>query len=221
MARRKFPLVKNKYYHILNRTIEGISLFPHESYCYRFLLLLRYYKYEHLPYRFSTFMALNEKYKKDFWVAIKKESVLVNILAYCCMRNHFHLLLLQKTDNGISKFISRVSNSYVKYLNNKLDRKGPLFEGRFKSVLVETEEQLLHLSRYIHLNPYSAQIVDNKKDLINYPYSSLREYVSGNGKISDTGLILDCFLNRNAYKQFVLDQRDYQRSLQTLKELAL
>ena len=92
---------------------------------------------------------------------------LVSILAYCVMPNHFHLLLKQEVEGGISTYLRRLTVSFVRYYNILHKQKGPLFESFFKAVLIESENQLLHVSRYIHLNPTSAKLVN---DPIKYPY---------------------------------------------------
>ena len=84
------------------------------------------------------------------------------------MPNHFHLLLKQTIDNGISHFLSKFTNSYTKYFNTKYNRVGPVFQGVFKSVHIESDEQLMHLSRYIHLNPVVSAVVE-KQNLLSYP----------------------------------------------------
>jgi putative transposase len=79
------------------------------------------------------------------------------------MPTHIHLVLRQLKDGGISKFMSNILNSYSRYFNIKHNRKGPLWEGRFRKVLVGSDEQLLHLTRYVHLNPVTACLVDKPK----------------------------------------------------------
>ena len=82
--------------------------------------------------------------------------------------NHLHLILRQLADNGISKFMANLSDSYVSCFNVKHKRKGPLFQGRFKAITVESDEQLIHLSRYIHLNPYTSYVVKTIPELFSY-----------------------------------------------------
>ncbi len=82
----------------------------------------------------------------------------VGILAYCLMPNHYHLLLRQETDRPFSDWIQQVFNGYVQAVNKELGRAGTLFQGRAKHVLVETNEQLVHVVRYIHLNPVKARL---------------------------------------------------------------
>ena len=98
-----------------------------------------------------------------------------------------------------------------------------MFEGRFKTTRVESEPQLLHLSRYIHLNPYSASLVKNIEGLIEYSYSSLREYLElGEKNICRKKIIMKAFGNSiEKYKNFIADRADYQRHLQIIKDQIL
>lgn len=81
---------------------------------------------------------------------------LVTIFAFCLMFNHYHMLLRQEVDNGISKFMHKITMGYAKYANVKHKRTGPLFEGRFKSILINKEAHYSHLIPYIHLNALDA-----------------------------------------------------------------
>ena len=138
------------------------------------------------------------------------------------MPNHFHFLLKQVANRGISKFISNFTNSYTRYFNTKNKREGALFKGKFKSVRIESDEQLLHVSRYTHLNPYSSYVIKTLEELENYPYSSLPEYLQRSPKGScQKEIILDQFKNLNSYKNFVFDQANYQRELENIKHLIL
>ena len=137
------------------------------------------------------------------------------------MPNHYHILLRQETENGISRFIKNIADSYTKYFNIKNERVGPLFQGQFKSVLVDSDEQLLHVSRYIHLNPYTSHIVKNVKDVVTYPWSSFNEYVLGNKEHCNPKIILSSFASGEKYNEFVLNQADYQKKLENIKHLLL
>lgn len=142
----------------------------------------------------------------------------VEILAYCLMPNHYHFLIKQLNDNGITSFMRHFMNSYAHYVNVKYKRVGPLFQGRFKNVLIESDEQLLHVSRYIHLNPLVSGLID---DLNDYPWSSYFTYVQNKQDgLSSPDLILSNFKTKENYKEFLLDQEDYARSLEKMKHLA-
>lgn len=135
------------------------------------------------------------------------------------MPNHFHLLLKQVADNGISEFIGKISNGYTKYFNTKHNRVGPLLQGAFKAVPIETDEQLLHLSRYIHLNPFVTEL---SKDLNTYKYSSYREYMDLDSKdLCSKELVLNFFKTAKEYKKFIDDHSSYAIELERIKHLLL
>lgn len=144
---------------------------------------------------------------------------IVEIISYCLMPNHFHFLLKQATDHGIREFISKLSNSYTKYFNTKNERIGPILQGDFKAVRVEDNNQLLHLTRYIHLNPLVGFVT---KDLEKYVWSSYSEYVGlTNLDVCENEIILNQFKSKIDYKKFVLDHADYAKRLEQIKHLAL
>ncbi|MFH1280041.1 MAG: hypothetical protein ABII08_00330, partial [Candidatus Beckwithbacteria bacterium] len=100
------------------------------------------------------------------------------------------------------------------------EKNGPVFEGRFKAVRVSSNEQLLHLSRYIHLNPYTASIVKDINQLQNYPYSSLKEYLHPKRfNLAQTNEILSQFKSPQNYLNFNLDHADHQKQLRLLKDI--
>jgi putative transposase len=135
------------------------------------------------------------------------------------MPTHVHFVLKQLSENGISIFIGNLLNSYTRYFNTKHKRKGPLWEGRFKSVLVREQGQLLHLTRYVHLNPVTAGLVDKPEE---WAASSYREYigiVSGKNRICDFKGVLD--IDRRRYAKFVEDRIAYQRQLAWMRKLIL
>jgi len=122
---------------------------------------------------------------------------LVNVISYAHMPNHFHLVLRQNVDNGISKFMHKVSASYAKYFNKKYNLTGSLYEGNFRAIQIISEPQLLEVSRYVHINPTVAGIVDIK-GLLTYPWTSLRLYVGEvNNKLVDISYLLG-LSNNNA-----------------------
>jgi len=223
MPGRKEPLVTGEIYHIFNK---GISLQPTFTSIKEFkraIELARYYQNINPPLRYSQFIILsNERRSQILEELSRKKEFLIEIICFCLMTNHFHFIVKQIEEGGISKFMSQFTNSYTRYFNVKHKRNGPLFQGKFKAVRVETEEQLVHLSRYIHLNPYSSYVVRTLKELKKYPYSSLPEYL---GK-SQTGfcnkeIIFSYFRYPKLYQKFVFDQADYQRRLEKIKHLTL
>lgn len=166
-----------------------------------------YYSIEGPKPRFSVFTPTT--------TILDTNKKIVDIICYCLMSNHFHFLLLQKRKGGITEFAGKLSNSYTKYINTKNNRVGPLLQGNFKAIHVETNEQLLHLSRYIHLNPLVGYLT---KDLDSYKWSSYPEYVNLiNNTICDKKIILDQFKSPEEYRKFVLDQESYGKKLEMIK----
>lgn len=222
MPQRKTPLITNEIYHVINRGVASQPIFLHDKFYKRFLKTMLYYQNADVKIRFSYFLRMPEQERLQFLQELKqKKNFLTDIIAYCFMPNHIHLLLTQLVDNGITTFMSNFTNSYTKYVNIKTKRAGPLFQGRFKAIRIETNEQLLHVHRYIHLNPYSGLIVKSFDQLIEYRYSSLPEYLGKtNSEICNKDTIVSHFQN-TSYEQFIFDQADYQKKLQYIKHLLL
>lgn len=176
----------------------------------RFIKTMIYYAVEGPKPKFSIFTPTT--------LSLDMNEKIVDIICYCLIPNHFHFLLQQKREGGITEFVSKLSNSYTKYINVKNKRVGPLLQGDFKAVYVETNEQLLHLTRYIHLNPLIGYVT---KSLETYRWSSYGEYIERADDICAKEIILSQFSSSNAYKQFVEDQVDYARKLEETKHLLL
>lgn len=207
MAYRLTPLVNGQIYHVFNRGVEKRRIYDDRLDYKRFVKIIQYYSLKGPKPKFSHFYAPQQ-------TSLDLSQKIAEIIAYCLMPNHFHLLVRQTQDNGVSEFISKVSNSYTKYYNTRYDRIGPLLQGQFKAVLVESDGQLMHLSRYIHLNPIVSLLV---KDLENYEWSSYKEYLGLNLGFCSTNQVIDFFKEPEAYKQFVLDQVDYSIQLELIK----
>ncbi|MEX2007551.1 MAG: transposase [Candidatus Levyibacteriota bacterium] len=211
MPARTVPLVNQEYYHIVNRGVAKMPIFLTQRDYDRFVETFRYYLKKEVNKRFSI------SFDKDKTTGL--EDQIVDVICYCLMPNHFHFLLKQNDDNGIMNFVRKVSNSYAKYFNIKYKRKGPLFEGKFKAVRVETNEQLLHISRYIHLNPLVSFIT---RDLNNYKWSSYPEFLEkDNNNVCSKDIITSQFRYLKNYEQFILDQEDYGKRLEEIKHQIL
>lgn len=223
MPGRITPLVNGEVYHIFNRGITSQPTFLDKRDYQRALESIFYYQNSNPPVKYSRFLSLPLKERSGVLENLaKQKNLLAEIISYCLIPNHLHFLLRQTKNNGISKFIGNFSNSYTRFFNTKRERTGPLFTGKFKSVRIETQEQLLHVSRYIHLNPYTAFVVKTLEDLENYSYSSFPEFLRKvNSDFCSKDLILNAFKNREHYKQFVFDQADYQRSLDHIRHLLI
>lgn len=216
---RKDPLVNGEIYHIFNRGIDKrVTFASHDEYL-RAYRTIKYYQLVNLPLKFCSYLLLSEEFRQK--VDEKSDGKkLITIFAYCLMPNHFHFLMRQEVDGGISKFIGQFLNSYTRYFNTKHKRIGGLFLDQFKNTLISSEGQLLHVSRYIHLNPYSSCVVKNLDEMINYKWSSLQEYLCNKKDgLCSKRIVMDAFNNNiNSYKEFVLNQADYQKELKEMEE---
>lgn len=211
---------QDEVYHITTKSIADYVIFNNEAEYSRIKQLIQYYRVDNVTAKYSYFIArqrgenelVNEK-------SYQGENELVRIIAYCFMPTHIHLILQQLKESGISIYMNKVLNSYTRYFNTRHHRKGPLWTGRFKRVLVETNEQLLHLTRYIHLNPVTAYLVDRPED---WQFSSYYEYLA-EGLIKDKMCEFKHALEISPveYKKFVEDQISYQRKLSAIKKITL
>lgn len=209
-------------YHIFNRSIADFTIFNNDDEFLRMQQVMQYYQIEN-ELRFSDFIGLEkvqaEGFNNFFNFIAKDKERLVQILAYCLMPTHFHLILKQLTDQGISCYLRDVQNSYSHYFNTKHKRKGPLWESKFKNVLVENNEQLLHLTGYTHLNPVTAFLVKKPEDWV---WSSYNEYLSEDDMVGALCKFDDILeIKPKVYRKFVNDQISYQRELAKIKKLII
>lgn len=203
---RKFKFATDEFYHVYNRGNNKSVIFVSDADRKRFQKLL-YVCNNTKPVVFKTIQG----HPLD---KIKRDETLVDIGAYCLMPNHFHLLLREKIDGGISQFVEKLSTGYSMYFNKKCERTGKLFEGRFRATHVDTDEYLKYLFAYIHLNP--VKIIDPKwkengiqnreiakKYLEGYAYSSHADYL---GTVRQEGKILE----RDAFPEYFSEAKDFE-----------
>lgn len=201
MSYKQAVFANQEIYHVVNTGMEKKITFIDKKDLERFVQTLDYYRFKNPQVRFS--FRKRKAYKQA------KNSPVVEIFVFCLMPNQFHLLLKQLEEGGVSNFISRLANSYTKYFNTKYKRLGPLFQGTFKAVRIENDEQLLHTSRYIHLKPLTESAV---RDLKKFPFSSYLEYLGLEDGFCQKEEVLSHFNSPQDYEKFVLDQADYQKS---------
>lgn len=219
---KRETFITGEIYHIYNRSIAKFKIFNNEKTCERMCQLMRYYQIYPTINKLSKFMKLQivkkSGFEEIFNLTVQGKEKLVQIIAYCLMPTHIHLILKQVRDDGIGHYMRKIFDGYSCYFNVKHKRKGPLWEGRFKSVRVKKDEQLMHLTRYIHLNPVTANLVNRPED---WDYSSYREYISSakEKKVCDYSDVLD--IKRGSYTKFVKDQISYQKNLAEIKHLVL
>ncbi len=174
MPTRRVPLISGEYYHLYNRGNNYEETFLTRE-------------------NFSYFLKLWRKYLFDNDV---------EVICYCLMPNHYHFLVYLMTDN-LSKLMQPFLLAYTNSFNRRHKRVGALFQGRFKTKHVNNTEYLLHLSRYIHLNPFKAGLVSSPEE---WEFSSYQEYIGlRQGTLPKTNIIIDDFEKPSEYKDFVED----------------
>jgi len=181
MSIRRVSFVPREYYHVYNRGNSKQKIFLDKKDYQRFIDLL-YAINSDEKFNFSDSIKGISVYEK------KKENRLVSIGAYCLMPNHFHILITPLSEDGMSRFMQKLSTAYVMYFNRKYKRTGSLFQGKFKAEHVDNDVYLKYIFSYIHLNPVKLIQKDWKqvglKDkqkafsyLTDYYYSSFKDYL--------------------------------------------
>lgn len=216
---KKPAFANNQIYHIYNRGVEKRDVFMDDADRFRFI---------HNLFEFNdTSPAQNTYYKQLYEVEPRKVSIrrdlLVEILAYCLMPNHYHLLLKQCKENGIVNFMQKLGTGYTMSFNQKYDRVGSLFQGRYKAVVIDDHRHFLFMPHYIHLNPLDLimpswkekQIANTSKALEfleNYRWSSYQDYA---GKKNFPSVI-----SKKSFQELYGSPSEYKKSLETwLSEL--
>ena len=202
-------------FHVLSRGVDKRELFTDDKDRFRFVHdLFEFNDQDRVANNFYAFRKNNDIASRY----IKPRKLLGDILAFCLMPNHYHLLLAPKIDNGISRFMKKLNMGYVKYFNEKHRRKGTLFEGRYKSVAVENEAHFIHLPYYIHLNPldlvapeWRERKVNNYETVIkfldSYRWSSHLDYTGKKNfpSVIKRDYLYDYFGGMENYKKSIND----------------
>ena len=201
MGTRKKDFANGEFFHIYNRGVDKRVIFTDSYDTRRFLQSI---------IEFNTIDPIGSLYQNSF-----RESggptptleKLVNIIAYCLNPNHYHLILEQLVDGGISEFMKRIGG-YTSYFNNKYERSGSLFQGRFKAVHIDSNEYLLHASAYVNLNDRVHQLRGSTPKLIG-SVSSWGEYTDRSVRgICGKEIVLGQFKNADEYQEFALSSLD-------------
>lgn len=198
---RKTKFTNGEYYHIFNRGADKRIIFPAENDIERFFRSMN--EFNSVEPIGSIF---ENSFRKDLLGNRVSKSKLVDFICYCLNPNHYHFILKQLTDNGIEKFMHRLSLGYTKYLNKKYNRSGVLFQGPFKAIPIDTNEYLLHLSAYVNLNDKAHQIKDAGL------FSSWDEYINNKTGFCNKDIILSQFKSILEYINFA------EESLRLIKE---
>jgi putative transposase len=218
MPIRPTPLINTETYHIFNRTIADQPIFSDDRICNRALKTFWFYQKRQQRKKLSDFLRMGGVAQEEFLSYMNTLPSIVALHCYCLMPNHFHLLVTQRTSGGISYFVGALQNSLAHFYNTLRGAKSPIFLPGFQAVHIDSDAQLMHVSRYIHLNPYTSSLVHSFTELYDFPWSSLKDYLSPSLDISmlDTSLINSLIGAPNKHRQFIDDQADYQRSLHFL-----
>lgn len=204
-------LAEGCYYHVYNRGVDKNIIFNDDR---DYQVFLYYLKRNLFPIDDPGYEEISNKVRPCQMTDLEKK---IDLLSFCLMPNHFHLIVYLKDKNSLPSLMRRVCNGYVSYFNKRWERVGPLFQSRYKAVLVDDEDQLLHLSRYIHLNPTLRGKTPAQSKLGIYPYSSYSAYL-GNMHIKwlkpDT--ILDYF--RSGKSMGMRDMLSYQSFVEGFDE---
>jgi putative transposase len=207
---RKIDFSIGEYYHIYSRGTDKRTIFL-ENKDYRRFKILLYLCNNINPVDMCRDFQRNRTFAELF--KIKRKETLVDIGIYCLMPNHFHLLIKEKIEGGITKFLVKLLTAYSMYFNKKNGRKGTLFESKFKAKHVDTDNYLKYLFAYIHLNP--IKLIDPKwkengicnrkkakKYLEEYPFSSYLDY-------QDVGRLEGRIINREVFPEYFTTKKDF------------
>jgi len=215
----RLTFANNNFYHVYNRGVEKRKIFMDDYDYFRFIHDLFEFNDKNIVINISR--RISDKTEGNpipFNKIRRQRELLVDIICHCLMPTHFHVCLRQLVDGGISKFMQKLGIGYTNYFNLKYERSGVLFQGKFKAVPIDTDVQLTHITRYIHLNP--VELVEPnwkergikdwkkvKKYLESYRWSSYFDYI---GKKNFPSLINKKFLfnyfdSEKEYQKFVKD----------------
>ena len=186
---RNFQFSVGEYYHVYNRGVDKRVVFTSDADKVRFqklLFLCNSTKIVHLS-------ELTDQHKGEDIYKLDRETRLVDIGLYAIMDNHFHLLLKELRENGISLFMQKLMTAYTMYFNILNDRTGALFQGRFKAKHVQNDAHLKYLFACIHLNVRDLFGSPNIQKIASYKYSSLADYLHTNARRSSAVLSLKNF----------------------------
>ena len=202
---RLIRIAPGEYYHIFNRAVNKQIIFHDTNDYFRFLFLTLYFQspiiFQQLGRKVKEFVQSRALDSVEEDEIIKKRRV--ELVAFCIMPNHFHLIVKELDEGGIAAYMQRVLTSYSKYYNTKYEKSGHVFQGPYQAVHVEDNRQLLHLSAYIHRNPREISKWFNKEE--QYPWSSYQDFIGENrwGNLIMLDIIIGQFKDKAEYENFV------------------
>lgn len=202
-------------YHVYSRSVGGIEIFRDDFDYQRMLDALTFFRFRDRLLHFHKWL---EKADLSLRLITHEENdTHVDLLCYCLMPNHVHFILLETHTNGIATFMGDLQNSYAKYLNATLKRKGGIWQRPFQAKHVNTNEQLFHLTRYIHLNPVTAYLCAQPQE---WKYSSFAEYTE---EVKQTLCQRPEYMRYNPveYMELTMSHIQWQRELALAKKVTV
>ena len=206
MGTRKQSFAVDEYYHLYSRGVEKRTIFLDKK------------DHEYFLYLMDVCNTEKSIKIRDLGRSFDRGDTIVDIGAYCLMPNHFHILVREKIENGISKYMLKLLTAYSMYFNAKHERTGRLYESTFKSSYIDTDEYLKYMYTYIHLNP--AKLIDKNwkekltksisellKFVFDYPYSSIQEFAQSNSGLKRK------ILNPTVFPSYFTKPLDNKREL--------
>ncbi len=227
----------NQIYHIYNRGVEKRNIFLDDQDRFRFIHDLFEFNDEapaaNIYYKINKLLEFQSYEVKPRKIERVPRKTLVDILVFCLMPNHFHLLIKQKVENGIVKFMQKLGTGYTMSFNQKYERSGSLFQGTYKAVLVEKDSHFIHLPYYIHSNPLDMKFpewrnkeIKNYKEamkfLESYRWSSFPDYIGKKNfpSVTQREFLLDFFKGPEQYKKDTLEWLE-EMDLEEIKDSIL
>jgi len=198
MGKRKVPFENSEVYHVFNRGVDKRSIFEEEWDSHRFLKSMRLFNTKDPVGSIRNASTQVKAISYSGPAAVRDP--LVEIIAYCLNPNHFHLLLRQVSDGGVSEYVKRLSGGYTRYFNDKYERSGVLFQGKFKAVHVGENDQLLYVSAYVNLNFRVHRYSGRTAGLVRSSWDEYRGSVRE--EFCQKEIILGQFRNVQEYKHF-------------------
>lgn len=212
---RKEKFKAQSFFHICNKSIANFAIFNGQSNPQRFIELLDFYNNTNIIDSFSKLKKKNLYQYENILIPCSKQ--IIKFISYSIMPDHYHLLIKILVDDRLSKYINDVENSFTRYFNIKHNRKGPLWQSSFKAVRIKTDEQLLHVSRYININAATAKLVSAPED---WPFSSYK-YLIFDKKFLGNLIREISVTNVQDYKKFAESNIEHQKKLKRIKRLIL
>ena len=204
---RNIRIAPGEYYHVFNRGVNKQLIFHDHTDRIRFLFIVLYFQ---SPVILQNISRSVQPFIKHSVFNLDKEteqeiikSRFIELASFCLMPNHFHFIIKEVEENGIARYMQRVLNSYTKYYNTRYNKSGHLFQGPYKATHVGSNEQLLHLSSYVHRNPRELKEWFNKES--NYQWSSYQDFVNKNRfeQLLVFDIISEQFKSKKEYNKFV------------------